>query len=537
MMDTSAGPIPGFDPDAHGRGGRGRVHAGQGRAEGTARSRARCSRRPRTSGRSPSGPATRSSRIASGTISRRSCGARWRSSSRTSPTISPRSRPPCSSRCSCSSATQDTPFVAASQRDDRGDRRRAARRHSRRRALAAVREPRRVDRRADAVPRVACPRRPSNAVDAHGGRLAVEVLQRHDVDAMFTLSGGHLFVLYDGAVQADLRLVDVRHEQTATFAAEGWAKVTRRLGCAALDRGTGRDERRERDDRGADERFADGRARRPRAAGPLGRGLAAGARPRPDRRAGHEDGRDRDLGRVDRRRSRRRVPRRAHAAPRPDVRRHPARRVRARARSTFRRSSGDAFRGAAPDPDAIARVAELVGDVGAAGARRRRRRLLGARRGRDARVRRGRARAGVRQRHGPRHAARRPRARVLAGALGRAEGSRSRARRRDAARLPPRLRALRRRAGRAPRATPRARSRAHAALAASTAGDLAATFAALADGRRAARRARRLDRAAARRRAGEARGRTADARGRHRRRSSRRGSTASCASGSTATRS
>ena len=56
---------------------------------------------------------------------------------------------------------------------------------------------------------------------------------------MFTLSGGHLFVLYDGAVQADLRLVDTRHEQTATFAAEGWAKVTRRLGCAALTAGPG----------------------------------------------------------------------------------------------------------------------------------------------------------------------------------------------------------------------------------------------------------------------------------------------------------
>jgi acetolactate synthase I/II/III large subunit len=76
-------------------------------------------------------------------------------------------------------------------------------------------------------------------VEAHGGRLAVEVLQRHGVDVVFTLSGGHLFVLYDGAVQADLRLVDVRHEQSATFAAEGFAKVTRRLGCAALTAGPG----------------------------------------------------------------------------------------------------------------------------------------------------------------------------------------------------------------------------------------------------------------------------------------------------------
>jgi acetolactate synthase-1/2/3 large subunit len=56
---------------------------------------------------------------------------------------------------------------------------------------------------------------------------------------MFTLSGGHLFVLYDGAVDAKLPLVDVRHEQTATFAAEGYAKVTRKLGCAALTAGPG----------------------------------------------------------------------------------------------------------------------------------------------------------------------------------------------------------------------------------------------------------------------------------------------------------
>ncbi len=76
-------------------------------------------------------------------------------------------------------------------------------------------------------------------MEAHGGRLAVEVLGAHGVDIMFTLSGGHLFVLYDGAVQTGLRLVDVRHEQSATFAAEGFAKVTRRLGCAALTAGPG----------------------------------------------------------------------------------------------------------------------------------------------------------------------------------------------------------------------------------------------------------------------------------------------------------
>ncbi|MCZ7535295.1 MAG: acetolactate synthase [Acidimicrobiia bacterium] len=73
----------------------------------------------------------------------------------------------------------------------------------------------------------------------HGGRLAVDVLGSHGVDTIFTLSGGHLFVLYDGCVQAGLRLVDTRHEQSAAFAAEGYAKVTRRAGCAALTAGPG----------------------------------------------------------------------------------------------------------------------------------------------------------------------------------------------------------------------------------------------------------------------------------------------------------
>jgi acetolactate synthase-1/2/3 large subunit len=69
--------------------------------------------------------------------------------------------------------------------------------------------------------------------------LAAEVLRAHGIEIVFTLSGGHLFVLYDGCVQIGLELVDTRHEQTATFAAEGFAKVTGRPGCAALTAGPG----------------------------------------------------------------------------------------------------------------------------------------------------------------------------------------------------------------------------------------------------------------------------------------------------------
>jgi acetolactate synthase-1/2/3 large subunit len=72
-----------------------------------------------------------------------------------------------------------------------------------------------------------------------GGYLAASTLRLHDVDTLFTLSGGHLFPLYDGCVKTDIRLIDTRHEQTAAFAAEGWAKVTRRVGVAALTAGPG----------------------------------------------------------------------------------------------------------------------------------------------------------------------------------------------------------------------------------------------------------------------------------------------------------
>jgi acetolactate synthase-1/2/3 large subunit len=76
-------------------------------------------------------------------------------------------------------------------------------------------------------------------VEGHGGHAATEVLRRRGVDTVFTLSGGHLFPLYDGLVARGMRLIDTRHEQTAVFAAEAWAKLTRRLGVAMLTAGPG----------------------------------------------------------------------------------------------------------------------------------------------------------------------------------------------------------------------------------------------------------------------------------------------------------
>jgi acetolactate synthase I/II/III large subunit len=81
----------------------------------------------------------------------------------------------------------------------------------------------------------------STKLEGHGGALAVAVARRHGVSAMFTLSGAHVFPLYDGAVKADppMPLVDVRHEQTAVFAAEGLAKLTRVPGLAVVTAGPG----------------------------------------------------------------------------------------------------------------------------------------------------------------------------------------------------------------------------------------------------------------------------------------------------------
>jgi acetolactate synthase-1/2/3 large subunit len=82
---------------------------------------------------------------------------------------------------------------------------------------------------------------PGDAVEAHSGQHAVAVARAHGVEAMFTLSGAHVFPMYDGAVTADppMRIIDVRHEQTAAFAAEAMGKLTRKPGLAVLTAGPG----------------------------------------------------------------------------------------------------------------------------------------------------------------------------------------------------------------------------------------------------------------------------------------------------------
>jgi acetolactate synthase I/II/III large subunit len=76
-------------------------------------------------------------------------------------------------------------------------------------------------------------------IEGHGGELALAALRRFGVSELFTLSGGHVFPLYDAAHSTGVRIVDVRHEQSAVFAAEAVAKLTRRPGLAVLTAGPG----------------------------------------------------------------------------------------------------------------------------------------------------------------------------------------------------------------------------------------------------------------------------------------------------------
>ena len=78
-------------------------------------------------------------------------------------------------------------------------------------------------------------------LEGHAGDHAGAVFKNHGLDTMWTLSGAHVFPLYDAAVRQDppMRIVDVRHEQTAVFGAEATAKLTRRPGLAVLTAGPG----------------------------------------------------------------------------------------------------------------------------------------------------------------------------------------------------------------------------------------------------------------------------------------------------------
>ncbi len=73
----------------------------------------------------------------------------------------------------------------------------------------------------------------------HGGKLVAKALARHGTSHLFTLCGGHIQAIYDGCLDEGIRVVDVRHEQTAGHAADGYARVTGKPGVCAVTAGPG----------------------------------------------------------------------------------------------------------------------------------------------------------------------------------------------------------------------------------------------------------------------------------------------------------
>jgi len=72
-----------------------------------------------------------------------------------------------------------------------------------------------------------------------GGDLVARCLKQEGVDVIFTLCGGHVQAIYDACIDENIRVIDVRHEQAAGHAAEGWSRATRKCGVAVVTAGPG----------------------------------------------------------------------------------------------------------------------------------------------------------------------------------------------------------------------------------------------------------------------------------------------------------
>ena len=78
-----------------------------------------------------------------------------------------------------------------------------------------------------------------SATTISGGHLVAKALKAEGIDVIFTLCGGHIIDIYDGCVDEGIAVVDVRHEQVAAHAADGYACITGKPGCAVVTAGLG----------------------------------------------------------------------------------------------------------------------------------------------------------------------------------------------------------------------------------------------------------------------------------------------------------
>ncbi|MBH31761.1 MAG: acetolactate synthase [Candidatus Marinimicrobia bacterium] len=73
----------------------------------------------------------------------------------------------------------------------------------------------------------------------HGGEVIASLLRRHGTQQIFTLCGGHISPILIGAKSKGIKVIDVRHEATAVFAADAVTRLSDMPGVAAITAGPG----------------------------------------------------------------------------------------------------------------------------------------------------------------------------------------------------------------------------------------------------------------------------------------------------------
>src|SRR5207302_10862796 len=96
-----------------------------------------------------------------------------------------------------------------------------------------------TDNRATTTAEDTLKRKTRDADVISGGHLVAKALKNEGVDTIFTLCGGHIIDIYDGCIDEGIRIIDVRHEQVAAHAADGYARQTGKLGVVVTTAGPG----------------------------------------------------------------------------------------------------------------------------------------------------------------------------------------------------------------------------------------------------------------------------------------------------------
>jgi acetolactate synthase-1/2/3 large subunit len=74
---------------------------------------------------------------------------------------------------------------------------------------------------------------------AVGGELVARSLKTQGISTIYTLCGGHIAPIYDGCMTHGIDIIDFRHEQAATHAADAHARLTRGIGVCVVTAGPG----------------------------------------------------------------------------------------------------------------------------------------------------------------------------------------------------------------------------------------------------------------------------------------------------------